>query len=200
MDYICEDCGTSFSRSYNMLRHKRESCIARFVNFHGGKQRRTDAATTSTPQMWECISCDMIMAANRKAAHLRTLHHKSNACSPLSNGIELVASAFKSRIATYRISSENEHIDYTLFFEEVRPKVLDVVSNIVRVRGALKINLVVVARYVLPTQDNMYSDKSFNTCNEIVTAGSDLDEVYGSFVEAMKVQSSEFQEKDSGML
>lgn len=200
MDYVCEDCGTSFSRSYNMLRHKKESCMARFANrdIASAKQRRIDG-TASTSRMINCVTCNVSVPSNQMTSHKRTSNHRNMSCLPLSPGIQIVESAFKSRIVTYRISSENEHIDYPLFFEEIKPKVINAISDIVSARGALKINMVVTGRYLLPTQD-VISEKSFNTCNEIVTLASDLDYVYGSFVEAMKVQSTEFQEKDSGML
>jgi hypothetical protein len=58
--------------------------------------------------------------------------------------------------------------------------------------------MIVVGRYFLPSQD-LFSDKSFNTTNLNVSVGSDFDVIYNAFVEAMKVQSTEFQEKDSGM-
>ena len=200
MHYVCESCGETFSRSYNMRRHKMESCAFRFINNHGGKVLRMDDDVASTSQMWTCTLCDVTVPVNRMAAHQRTIKHKSNSCIPLSPGIELVSSAFKNRIATYRISSDSEHIDYTEFFAEIKTNVIEVIGGVVRARGAVKVNMAVLGRYLLPTQDGVYSDKTFNTCNEIVTAASDLEEVYRSFVEAMKVQSTEFQEKDSGML
>lgn len=92
-----------------------------------------------------------------------------------------------------------EHVDYSIFFEDIKAKVLGLMSEIVDVHKSLKINMVVVGRYFLPAQET-FSDKSFNTTNQIVTIGSNLDDVYQSFVEAMKAQSTEFQEKDSGML
>lgn len=198
MEYVCEDCSETFSRSYSMLRHRRESCMFRFVNAESAKRRRVDVATP-TPQMRTCVTCNIAVPHNQLGAHQRTLQHRNNSCLPLSQGVQIVQTAFKKRIATYRVSSENFHIDFTIFFEEIKAQVLSLISEVVAVRGALKINMVVVGLYILPAQDS-YSEKSFNTCNEIVTVASDLEEVYRSFVEAMKVQSTEFQEKDSGML
>ena len=210
MAYVCDDCGKTFTRTYSVVRHKKEACVARFANaaaaaaaaaanLHGGKQRRVDGAA-STSETWTCVVCDVTVPKNQKFAHQRTSEHKNNSCVSLSPGIQVVESAFQGRIATYRVVSDNEHdVDYSVFFDSIKHRVLDAVSNLVRVRGALKINMVVVGRYLHPVQD-VHSEKTFNTCNEIVTMASDLDEVYRSFVEAMKVQSTEFQEKDSGML
>ena len=58
--------------------------------------------------------------------------------------------------------------------------------------------MIVVGWYFLPSRD-LFSDKSFNTTNINVYVGSDVDAIYNAFVEAMKVQSTEFQEKYSGV-
>lgn len=199
MAYVCENCGLSFSRSYSMLRHKRESCIARFiVNDVGGKRPRLDEAA-STSGMKTCVVCNVSVPSNLMVAHQRTSLHRNNSCLPLCDGVELVNSAFKSRIATYRISSNSEHVDFTLFFNDIMSKVLDVLEQALRLHYTIKVNMIVVGQYYHPTQE-VYTEKSFNTCNNIVAVGSDLNDVYQSFVETMKTQSTEFQEKDSGML
>lgn len=195
--YECEKCGNSFSRSDLLLRHTRESCAVRFDSISGvgePKRRRIDGAASTLT----CVVCDLVVPRNQMLIHQRTLLHKSNCCVTVSEGIQLIQSAFKNRIATYHISSDREHLDYTIFFEEVKTKALRLIRDVIEVQKSLKINMVVVGRYILPSNETI-SDKSFNTTNEIVTIGSDLDEVYQTFVEAMKVQSTEFQEKDSGM-
>lgn len=196
MSYVCDKCGQLFTRSYSLLRHQRESCLSRFENIHGGKRQRVDGAA-STSTMQNCATCNVNVPQNQMFAHQRSLQHKSKSCVTVSRGVELIQSAFKNRMATYRVSSDNDHVDYSIFFAEIKSKVLGVINNILRLQHTLKINMVAVGQYFLPSQETI-SEKSFNTANEIVTVGSDLDDVYQAFVEAMKVQSSEFQEKDSG--
>ena len=194
MYYTCEQCGAAFTRSYNLDRHKRESCMERWSVRDCEKRRRIDGSTS----MLMCDVCNISIASNKMAAHRRSLEHRNNSCLPMAQGVQVIQSAFKNRIVTYRISSDREHVDYSTFFEEVKDKVLDLLKEILRVQKTLKVNMVAVARYLLPSQDT-YDDKSFNTSNAVVVVGSDLDEVYESFVEAMKNQSTEFQERDSGM-
>ncbi|CAG9771404.1 unnamed protein product [Ceutorhynchus assimilis] len=195
MAYVCEYCGVSFSRNYSMLRHKRESCMSRFIPEEvGGKRPRFVGAVS----MKTCALCDVTVPANFMAAHQRTAQHRNNSCIPLCDGVERVDSAFRNRIATYRISSDTDHIDFTVFFNEIIVKVLNVLEQALGLHGAIKVNMVVAGLYYHPTQD-VHSEKSFNTSNKIIAVGSDLNEVYQSFVEVMKTKSTEFQEKDSGM-
>lgn len=199
-NYKCEKCGMLFTRSVSMLRHQRESCAKRLDNTSvGGKRRRIDG-DASTSSIENCAVCDVSVPRGQMLAHSRTSQHKSKTRMPLSDGVQLIQHAFKNRIASYHINSEIEHVvDYSTFFADIETKVLQLISDILGREHALKINMVVVGRYFLQSQE-IFSEKSFNTCNEVVTMGSDLKDVYESFVEAMKVQATEFQEKDSGMV
>lgn len=168
--------------------------MMRFCDVDVGKRRRIDGAAMQT-----CATCNVDVPANYMSAHQRTVQHRNNSCSPMSDGVQLMHSAFKNRIATYRINSDNVHLDYLAFFSEIKVKVLNLINELLRVHHVLKINMVAVGMYFLQSQDT-FSEKSFNTSNEIVTLESDMDAVYQHFIEIMKTQSTEFQEKDSGML
>lgn len=114
-------------------------------------------------------------------------------------GVEIVQSAFKYRIVTYRVHSENNHLDYVMFFNEIRPKILNLLEEVLRIHKTIKVNMETFARYTLPTQD-LADMKSFNTCNRILDEAMDLNSVLDSFVDSMIIQTTEFQERDSGML
>ncbi|KAJ8954663.1 hypothetical protein NQ317_012932 [Molorchus minor] len=62
-------------------------------------------------------------------SHRRTLEHKTNSCVLLADGVHLIRSAFKFRIIGYRSHSENFHIHYTLFFNEVKQKALNLLEE-----------------------------------------------------------------------
>ena len=87
---------------------------------------------------------------------------------------------------------------FSVFFENIRPKAFSVLRQYFHIHNALKVNMVVVGRYFLPTQETS-REKSFNTANQIITLGCDLEDAYERFVEEMKVQTADFQEKDSGI-
>lgn len=196
MDNICESCGASFTRSYNVLRHQRESCVARFSVVGVEKRRRIDGAA-STSAMMHCVTCNIDVPSSYMAAHQRTLEHKNNSGSPISHGVQVIQCAFKGRIVSYRINSNNEHTDYATFFTEIKSEVFNVINEALRIHHALKVNMVAVGMYFLPSQDTK-SEKSFNTPNQIITVGGDLEQIYQFFVEVMKTKSTEFAEKDSG--
>lgn len=91
----------------------------------------------------------------------------------------------------YRVSSDKKHVDFSILFKEIKLKVVCLISQVLQVQKALKVNIVVVC----PVPQDTFSDKSFNTLNGIVSVGSDLNDIYQSFVEAMKAQSTEFQRR-----
>jgi hypothetical protein len=169
------------------------------------KQCRLDNAVASTSNasdvgsvMQTCDVCNISVPQIHIFAHMRTLAHRSKSCILESPGVERIDSAFKSRILSYRIHSEQEHADYTLFFDDIMQKVLCALDQIVHIHKSVKVNMVVISRYFLPSKEE-FSDKSFNTVNLVVSIGCDLQDIYRSFVEAMKVQAADFQEKDSGL-
>ena len=131
-------------------------------------------------------------------SHKRTLQHRTNSCIPLTDGVEIVRSAFKYRIITYRVHSENEKLDYLIFFNEIRYKILNLLEEVLTLHKTVKVNMETFASYILQTQE--ISDmKSFNTPNKILDQGMDLNNVLDSFVDMMVTQTTEFQERDSGM-
>jgi hypothetical protein len=149
--------------------------------------------------MQTCNLCDVTVPANRMGVHRRTVQHRNKSCTPHSDGVSLIQSAFKCRISSYRITSNTTHTSYTLFFEEIKPKVIRLIGEVFKKHGIVKMNMELFGLYQLPTTEE-YSDKSFNTINQVVDPSSNLEEVYQSFVDAMVIQTSEFQEKDSGMV
>ena len=196
--YTCVSCGTSFSRSDNMRRHQRETCKNLHPNGPPTKRAKLDSGPSTPVSLQTCNTCNVTLTANQMKSHKRTLQHRTNSCIPLTDGIEIVRSAFKYRIITYRVHSENEKLDYIIFFNEIRYKILNLLEEVLTLHRTVKVNMETFASYILPTQE--ISDmKSFNTPNKILDQGMDLNNVLDSFVDMMVTQTTEFQERDSGM-
>jgi hypothetical protein len=202
--YNCEWCNISFARDYNLRRHVDSCRMVRAAADDAGpasKRPRLDGAAATSHGLQEtetCGVCNVDVPKNHVWAHERSLEHRSKSCVVVSHGVQRIDSAFKNRIVSYRINGEKEHVDYSAFFDEIKSKVLSLLSEFTRLHKSIKVNMVAIGRYFLPTQET-FSEKSFNTPNKIVTMGCDLNDVYQSFVEMMKVQAADFQEKDSGM-
>lgn len=198
--YSCTSCGKSFTRGDNLRRHQKQSCRAKSpAEGPPTKQPRFDSIPSTSADMHTCYCCNLTLTATQMKCHRRTLQHRTNSCVPMMAGVEIVQSAFKYRIVTYRVHSENNHLDYVMFFNEIRPKILNLLEEVLRIHKTIKVNMETFARYTLPTQD-LADMKSFNTCNRILDEAMDLNSVLDSFVDSMIIQTTEFQERDSGML
>lgn len=131
--------------------------------------------------------------------HMRSIRHKANTWSPMEGNICVMKTAFKSRIITYKISSNNHHINVENFLNEIKNKVLPLIENEVRKHVSIKLNLELFGMYYLDSKEN-HEMKSFNTRNEIVSMSSDLDHLYDDFVAKLDEKADIFQERDSGTL
>lgn len=128
---------------------------------------------------------------------MRSLLHKAKTCTNLDDGVELIESAFKSRIASYRVSSPRYHIRYDEFFAELADKIKRLLEKEVAKARAIKINMELFGRFVHQVKQ-LREIKSFNTSNKIVTESSDINSIYDDCVNSIKTKASEFQERESG--
>lgn len=116
----------------------------------------------------------------------------------MDDGVVTVQTAFQSRIASYRVGSANYHIIVEEFMSEIKNKVLALLQRKVLDFRSVKVNVELFGYFVLESQD-LSEMKSFNTRNEIVTEGTDLDELYDNFSGVLDEKVSEFQERESGI-
>lgn len=190
--YSCGKCSQSFSRVDNLRRHERQSCKGN--NSSGPSNAKQPRLDIQLPTWCNCCN----ISVNNQNAHRRTLQHRTNACIYMGEGIQRIDSAFKCRIVSYRVESDNSHVDYNDFFCEIKPRVLMLLENILSIHRAVKVNVEAYARYYLHTKE-VFDLKCFNTPNRVVEESADLDEIYELFRDAIISQTTEFQERDSGM-
>ncbi|KAJ8938044.1 hypothetical protein NQ318_013952 [Aromia moschata] len=106
--------------------------------------------------------------------------------------MKLIQTAFKSRIASYRVHSENRYSDYNIFFESIKNKVIHLLSEVIK-NNAVKVIMELFGRL-----KKIVDNKSFNTANKVIDSAADLNDVFYVFVDLMTTQMSEFQKRDSG--
>ncbi|CAH1960933.1 unnamed protein product [Acanthoscelides obtectus] len=138
-----------------------------------------------------CPCCNITLLKNRMTTHTRTLQHRTKSAVPMSDGVRLIYSAFRCRIASYRFSATDAYINFQDFFRNIQQNVLDVIEEKLLVYKALKVNMEVFGKYVLQS-------KYVDTTNKVIDMGVDLPIVYKHFTDEIISQSSEFDEKDSG--
>lgn len=80
---------------------------------------------------------------------------------------------------------------------EVKQKVIELISKNVTKFTSIKVNLELFGSYILESQQ-IRDVKSFNTKNVIVTLGTNINEVLEDFTDIIDGKVSEFQERKSG--
>lgn len=152
-------------------------------------------ASTSTSTL--CEECNVQVPEHALAGHRRSLQHRENCCVRMEDGVQIVNTAYRSRIISYRISPQNDHINYDDFFDELKNKILNLLQMQIAEHKSVKVNLELFATFAHQKLEKI-EIKSFNTRNEIVNESSVLEQIYDRFTEIMKAKGTEFQERDSG--
>lgn len=129
--------------------------------------------------------------------HMKSLMHKATSCTNVDDGIEVVDSAFKCRIISYRVSAQRHHICYRDFFGEVADKIKKLLVQERRKHRSIKVNMELFGRFIHQTK-KLVEVKSFNTANKVVTEASGIDSIYDDFAQTMETKAEEFEERDSG--
>lgn len=181
-----------------MRRHQKESCVSLRDNGPPAKQFKFDSTPSTSASMQTCDCCNVTLTTAQMHSHKRSLQHKANACVPSMDGVSIIQSAFKYRIISYRVHSEHNHLDYVMFFNEIKHKILNLLEEALQIHTAIKVNLEVFAKYMIQSKE-LTDMKSFNTTNKILDQAMNLSDVLDSFVEEMITQTTEFQERDSGV-
>ena len=215
--FNCKICASSFSRPDSLHRHlkkyhsSQQLCEVCGVVLEGGvalhKHRCSDDEPPSkkfkgylsqtqatTSKHIRCNVCDEDFTTTPSyVGHLRTQRHLQNMGEPLENGVVKIKSAFKTRIASYRIPSPQDQTDIPSFLESCEEKFIWLVDESRRSRQSVKINIEMFGLYVKPGDDVQPELKSFNTRFQIGTPTTDLSELYQRLCSTVKTKSEEFQ-------
>ncbi|XP_048488462.1 uncharacterized protein LOC125491183 isoform X1 [Plutella xylostella] len=146
-----------------------------------------------------CTVCRSSIDRKKWIGHLRSTLHKNIAAISVCDGVEMINSAFKSRIATYRITatSEFEQNSVDNFFDSIRAKIKDLFDKCLQLHTCIKVNIELFSLFLMFKND-CQEIKSFGTKNQILYLNYDFDSKYLNLVNEVKKKIEEFQERDSG--
>lgn len=167
-------------------------------NYKGKKKRKLQAPNDTI----HCDSCKMNVMKRFYTAHLKTNKHKSlSSVMYRSNNIELIKSAFKSRIQSFKIINLNKkELIFLEFFNKIKKALIVLIEEHIKVYTTIKVNIELFGLYVLKkTEDVIETDiKSFNTKYKVITQSINLNEFLNTWFEVIKTKSEEFNEQNSG--
>ncbi|XP_063537662.1 uncharacterized protein LOC134747016 isoform X1 [Cydia strobilella] len=148
-----------------------------------------------------CVSCSTTVEKKSWVGHLRSNKHKtkSNSIQEICDGVDLIQSAFRNRIATYRISAHNDQISCSIdiFLNSIRDQIKLLFNKSLQKHTCIKVNVELFGMFML-FKNNTQSMKSFGTKNKVLYQSYDFERYYDEVINSLKKKVDEFQERDSG--
>jgi hypothetical protein len=117
----------------------------------------------------------------------------------LSDDVEIVESAFRKRIVTYRISARNDESlgSIDTFMNSIRNKIKWLLDDSITKHTCVKVNFELFGMFLM-FKDNSQVMKSFGTKNKILYLSYDFEALFSEIVNSLKKKYEEFQDRDSG--
>lgn len=147
-----------------------------------------------------CDQCSIDIPKRKLISHLKTNKHKSNSLLKTEfHNIEIVATAFKKRIVTYRLypEQENEYLTANDFLFDKKNDIFKLINLSLLKHGCIKINFELFACFVLQKTDEQQI-KSFNSKYVIIYKNTDLNEIYDTSSNVLEQKLTEFEHCESG--
>ena len=113
-------------------------------------------------------------------------------------GVQLVKTSFRSRLATYRLEGTEDPTNVKRFLTHLQAKVIRLVGKNVEKHVNLKIGMELFGRFLLQSNEEM-EIKSFNSRFQMVSGDTDLEELFAQFRDILDKKATEFAEKESGV-
>lgn len=149
-------------------------------------------------EMRHCHTCKTVIEKELFMGHLRSQGHRDLACRKIDDQVQLIESGFKHRVATYRVCSKKMHILVSEFFNDIKEKVLELISEQILKFHNLKVNVELFGLFRNEVR-KVQNVKAFNTKNIVVGTQSEGDQIYSKFSEQIEADVSDFVQNGSGM-
>ncbi|KAB0790197.1 hypothetical protein PPYR_15471, partial [Photinus pyralis] len=146
-----------------------------------------------------CDVCSEHVSSRDYVGHLRSVKHKNNSLAFSTEGVQVITSAFKSRIVSYRISANTQYINLKEFVESLADVIKKLVREQIDIMGSVKVNCELFGYFILESKDRG-EVKSFNPRNQVLTISSDLSEWFKDIIEKLEVDATEFEHRESAII
>jgi len=202
LTFTCELCNRTYNRKDILERHLRtvHAPASSSSSSVSTPIEEVEEAAPSTVKRRYCEDCDSFIVAKHFSGHLRSNAHKSKAFVLLRGNIQVSKGAFKNRIISYKINNEDDDkLNFNNFFATNRGSIRDLILNCLDEHNSVKLNFELFGVYSKVTNDEYKKEiKSFNSKYQIVTKGTNLNDLIDKFIETILKKADEFQERDSG--
>ncbi|XP_047039598.1 uncharacterized protein LOC124644335 isoform X1 [Helicoverpa zea] len=144
-----------------------------------------------------CTVCNTSVERNHWVGHLRSNDHKNKNISHFCEGVEIIHSAFRNRIASYRITDSFENCSLESFLNNIQDKIQMLIDMSLKEHTCLKVNFEYFALFLLVKNESQEM-KSFCTKNFSLYQNYDYVTLISQVENTLKKKIEEFQDRDSG--
>lgn len=153
-------------------------------------------------KIMKCDKCNIDILNSNYRYHKRTNLHKSNCLmkSQFKN-IDIICTAFKNRIRTYRVNTCKE-VTYPTpeaFLYDHQKDIIKIIRLSLLKHSCIKVNFELFAFFVLPKSFEQTKQlKSFNTKYTIILNNTDISDLYSNVINKFNKKMTEFEHCESG--
>ena len=112
-------------------------------------------------------------------------------------GVQLIRTSFRRRLATYRIQGQGEELNINGFMQNLKEKTVNLLQANIRKYINIKIGMELFGRFLLQRKETT-EIKSFNSRFRAVNDNTDLEELFDQYREILEKKATEFEQKESG--
>lgn len=144
-----------------------------------------------------CTICNTSVERKHWVGHLRSTNHKNKSISYFCDGVELINSAFRNRIASYRIVNQYENCSLISFINNIHEKIRSLITLSLKQHICVKINFEYFALFLMFKNDSQEM-KSFFTKNYTLHQNYEYEPLISQVKNILTKKIEEFQDRDSG--
>lgn len=143
-----------------------------------------------------CKDCQINVP--KLASHKKSYLHKSNCLlQDEFENVQIIATAFKNRIVSYKINPRKNFLIPEQFLTDILPTAYNLIKKSLKKHCSLKVNFELFATYNLPKNETS-SLKSFNTKYNVVLQSTDVTQMYYEMSNVLALKCIEFEQAESG--